>query len=249
METSGGTASKGDNSEKKRGRPEWIKSFSRYALDHNLMVVAYFLVRLYFFTIRVEWINEDAVLKHLQKGGKLIAALWHQRIIPVISYARRFSAYRPSVMISRSRDGDLVADLFSRMGFRPVRGSSSRDGSKALQAMLEDLKHHPFAVHILDGPQGPQGVIKPGLVVMAMQSGAAVIPVYASVSRAWILKNWDRSIIPKPFSRIVIRWDDPISVPREMTRQRFEEIRSGLERHMLENQREEDRRFGWQGII
>ena len=227
----------------------FIKSFSLYALKHNLMVVAYYLIRLYFLTIRIESTNEAAVLQHLQKGGKLIVALWHQRIITGIEYAGRFGSYRPSVMISSSRDGDLIASVFGRMNFRPVRGSSSLNGKKALLAMVEDLNRHPLAVQILDGPRGPRGVIKPGLIVMAEQSRVPIIPVYVSASRAWVLRSWDRCLIPKPFSKVMIHWDQPIAVPGEMDEQAFEEFRLGVERRMLENQRRYDRCFGWENLI
>lgn len=232
-----------------RGHSAAVKRLSWYALQHNLMIIAYSIVRLYFLTIRIESVNEEAVVQHLKNGGKLIAAIWHQRIISVIGYARLFGDYRPSVMISNSRDGDLVADLFGRMSFRPVRGSSSRNGRQALAAMVDDLRDHPFAVHVLDGPRGPRGVVKPGLIVMAKQSGAPIIPVYISPSRAWVLRSWDRCLVPKPFSKIVIRWDHPMAVPKETDEQAFEEIRSGIEKQMLENQRRDDGRFGWKDLI
>ena len=222
---------------------------SRYALQHNLMVIAYCLVRLYFLTIRIESVNEEAVVEHLKNGGKAIAALWHQRIIAVIGYAKRFGHYRPSVMISKSRDGDLIADIFSRMNFRPVRGSASRNGRQALAAMVNDLRDYPFAVHVLDGPKGPRGVVKPGLIVLAMQSGAPIIPVYISTSRAWVLHSWDRCLVPMPFSKIVIRWGRPTAVPKEVDEQVFEEIRLGIEKQMLENQRQDDCLFGWKELI
>lgn len=226
-----------------------LKDLTRYALQHNLMVIAYTLVRLYFLTIRIESVNEEVVVQHLKNGGKLIAALWHQRIIAVLDYAKRFGHYRPSVMISKSRDGDLIADIFSRMNFRPVRGSSSRNGKQALAAMLDDLRDHPFAVHVLDGPKGPRGVVKPGLIVLAKQSGAPIIPVYISTSRAWVLHSWDRCLVPKPFSKIVIRWGRPTAVPKEVNEQVFEEIRLGIEKQMLENQRRDDCLFGWKELI
>ena len=230
-------------------RSGFIASFSRYALHHHLLVIAYGIIRLYFLTIRIRAENEESVLRHLRQGGKLIAALWHQRILTVIGYARRFSTYRPSVMISASRDGDLIASIFSRMHFRPIRGSSSLNGKKALLALVDDLSANPFAVHILDGPQGPRGVIKPGVIVLARQSGAPVIPVYASVDRAWILRSWDRCLVPKPFSKIVIHWGQPIVVPPDINEETFEEIRSGLEKRMLQQQRECDHRYWRENLI
>lgn len=226
-----------------------IQELSRYALRYNLTVIAYYITRLYFLTVRVESVNEEAVGQHLQKGGKLFAALWHRRIIAGIGYAKCFCIYRPSVMISQSRDGDLIADVFARMNFRSVRGSSSLNGKKALMAMVDDLSRNSFGVHILDGPKGPRGVIKPGLIVLAKQSGVPNMPVYASVSRAWVLHSWDRCPVPKHFSKIIIRWDQPIAVPQEMNEHPFEEIRLKLEKHMRENQRRNDSRFAWENII
>ncbi|MBN1663753.1 MAG: lysophospholipid acyltransferase family protein [Deltaproteobacteria bacterium] len=232
-----------------RRRSDAIIAFSRYALQKNLMVIAYYLLRLYFLTMRIEAVNEDAVIKHLDEGKKAIVAIWHQRFFLVIRYALRFSRYHPSVMISQSRDGDLGADIFRRMNFRPVRGSSSRGGKQALAAMVDDLKDHSVAAHVLDGPRGPIGVMKPGLIVMAQRSGAPIIPIYVSVNRAWVLKSWDRCLIPKPFSTITFRWDEPIPVPHATHEHEFENIRLNLERHMLENQRRDDGRRGWSDLI
>lgn len=237
------------NSARNRRHSTSIKEFSRYALQHNLMIIAYYILRLYFLTIRVEAINEDAIRQHLESGNKMITAIWHQRIIAVIAYVKRFNSYRPSVMISKSRDGDLIADVYSRMNFRPIRGSSSRDGKKALAAMVDDLKDHPIAVHVLDGPKGPRGVVKPGLIVMAEKSGVPIVPIYISMSRAWVLHSWDRCLIPKPFSKIVIRWDQPKAIPRDIDEKTFEDARQGIETYMLENQRRDDCHFGWKDLI
>ena len=218
--------------------------------ERNLIIIAHGLARMYFRTIRIESFNEEMILRHLDSGGKLIAALWHQRIISVIGYAKRFGAkYHPSVMISKSRDGDLAAGIFSRMSLRPVRGSSSCDGKQALAALVDDLKDHPFAVHILDGPRGPRGVVKPGLIALAKQSGVPIVPFYLSINRAWVLRSWDRCLVPKPFSKIVVRWGRLITVPKDMDERTFEEIRLGIEKEMLIDQRIEDDRFGWKDLI
>ncbi len=97
----------------------------------------------------------------------------------------------------------MIADVCRRLDFRPVRGSSSRGGREALAAMVAELSVHPVAVHALDGPRGPRGLIKAGIIRMAQLSGAPIIPVYISVNRAWILRSWDRFIIPHPFARAI----------------------------------------------
>ncbi len=115
--------------------------------------------------------------------------------------------------------------------------------------MVDDLKDHSFAAHVLDGPQDPRDIVKPGLIVMAGQSGLPIVPFYISVSRAWVLRSRDRCLIPKPFSRIVVRWGKPRTVPGDMDERAFEDARQGIEAHMLENQREDDRRFDWTDLI
>lgn len=84
---------------------------------------------------------------------------------------------------------------------------------------------------------------------MAQLSGAKIYPVYVSFSRAWLLRSWDRFLIPKPFSRVRIRWDQPISVPANMKEQEFESIRRSLEIHMRQNQITDDRSFGQESLL
>jgi hypothetical protein len=148
-------------------------------------------------------------------------------------------------MISQSRDGDLIADVARLLNFRPVRGSSSRGGREALAAIIADLAEHPVAVHAVDGPQGPRGVIKGGLISMAQISGVPILPVSISTNRAWILKSWDRFLIPKPFSTVVVRFDEFISVPAALDQTAFETIRLDIERRMQQRHEEDDRQLGW----
>jgi hypothetical protein len=148
-------------------------------------------------------------------------------------------------MISQSRDGEMIAAVCRLLNFRPVRGSSSQGGREALAAVVEDLSHHPIAIHAVDGPQGPRGVVKAGIVRMAQLSGAPIVPVHISVDRAWVLGSWDRVLIPKPFSTVVVRWGEPIPVPAVLDEARFEGLRREVEALMRENQEEDDRQRGW----
>ncbi|MBM4271916.1 MAG: DUF374 domain-containing protein [Deltaproteobacteria bacterium] len=226
-----------------------IKHFSRFALNYGLIPCTHHLISAYFSLIKIKTINEEMVLNHLRNGQKLIVAIWHQRIPLVLSYARKFSEFKPSAMISQSRDGDIITNVAIRLNFRPVRGSSSRGGKEALSAMIADLENHQCAVHALDGPRGPRGIVKAGIVVMAQKSRVPVIPVYISVNRAWILNSWDRTLIPKPFSTVVIRWDNPIAVPEDLDNDTFESTRRQIEEHMKENQTRDDFALGWKSSL
>jgi lysophospholipid acyltransferase (LPLAT)-like uncharacterized protein len=219
-----------------------IKKLSTFAIRHGLIPIAHWILRIYLLMVRIRIFHEEELFDHLHRGGKGIIAFWHQRIFLVVSYAGRFREFSP---ISQSRDGDLIADVARRLNFRPVRGSSSRGGREALAAVVAELSAHPLAVHAVDGPQGPRGLIKAGIIRMAQLSGAPIIPVYISVNRAWVLGSWDRFLIPKPFSTVWIRWDEPIPVPATLDNDAFETLRLEIEKRMRDNQEEDDRKCGW----
>jgi lysophospholipid acyltransferase (LPLAT)-like uncharacterized protein len=207
--------------------------------------LAYHLIRFYLSLVRIRVVNEDALLNHLKNGGKGIAAFWHQRFFGALGYAKKFSTLAPSVIISQSRDGEMIARVVTHLGFRPIRGSSSRGGKEALAAIIEDLAINPTAIHAVDGPQGPKGVVKSGLIRMAQLSRAAIFPLYISANRAWITRSWDQFLIPKPFSQILIRWGDPIFVPENMDSTTFEAIRLDIENRMIQGHGQDDRNWGW----
>ena len=222
-----------------------VKGLSRFAIKYGLIPILYAIIRLYFCLIRVRAIGEDSIMQHLQQGGKAIAAIWHQRIFLVLTYARRFGKFVPAVMISQSRDGDIIADVCRRLNFRPVRGSSSRGGREALTKIIADLADHSCAVHAVDGPRGPRGVIKAGLISMAQLSGVPIVPLAISVSRAWVLNSWDRFLIPKPCSTVFIHWGTLIAVPPSLDPSAFETLRREVEAKFRSMQDDADRQCGW----
>ncbi|MDI6726090.1 MAG: lysophospholipid acyltransferase family protein [Smithellaceae bacterium] len=228
-----------------------IKRLVRATIRYGLIPVVYWIIRLYLWTVKVTIVGEDALFAHLDGGGKGIIGVWHQRIFGALSFMHRMGRYSPSAIVSQSRDGDLIARVFEICHIRPFRGSSSRGGRQAYQEILADLALHPLAAHALDGPQGPRWVVKPGLVAIARASQAPVIPVYISINRAWALRSWDRQLIPKPFSRIIIYWDRPIEVPEKLDEVEFEAARAALEGLMKNRQQALDDacRSGKKGVI
>ncbi|MBN2568411.1 MAG: lysophospholipid acyltransferase family protein [Deltaproteobacteria bacterium] len=227
-----------------------MKKFRSLLFRNPLLVsLLYHFIRLYLSTCRLQVINEHPILNQLNGGCKVVAALWHQRFFGLIGYARKFCIYEPSAIISRSDDGEMIAQLALRLGFRPIRGSSTSGGRQALMAMVDDLAHNQVAAHAVDGPQGPRGLVKAGLIKIAQLSGAAIIPVYVSMNRAWRLNSWDRFLIPKPFSRIVLEWGDPIVVPPELDPDAFENFRLDVEGKMKNGHTKLDQSMGWENRL
>jgi lysophospholipid acyltransferase (LPLAT)-like uncharacterized protein len=196
------------------------------------------LVRLISRTYRYRLVDADNERGVLSAYGTVVYASWHQRFFPGIAF---FATRKPiAIMISQSRDGEMIARVVDILGWRSVRGSSSRGGMRALKEMRVLTRRGYRIGHIVDGPQGPFGVVKPGLLTIAQFAGAPVVPVITSAQRCWVFNSWDRFMVPKPFSNVLIRFGPPIPVPRRMTANAFEALRQDMEERIKELYAETD---------
>jgi lysophospholipid acyltransferase (LPLAT)-like uncharacterized protein len=146
------------------------------------------------------------------KTRPAIYCFWHRCVFPA-AYLFRDHAIR--VLTSRSYDGEYIARVIERLGFRAVRGSSSRGAVQSLRELQRDLELGEYVAFTIDGPRGPRYVAKPGPVHLARITGSPIFCFFVAVERAWILKTWDAFIIPKPFSRIHCYVRTPITVSAE----------------------------------
>ncbi len=192
----------------------------------------YLLIRIVGSTLRYTLIAEPGCLAD-EHGFTLpsIWCFWHRCVIPS---AYRFRRQKIAVMTSRSFDGEYIARIIRRLGFIPVRGSSSRGAVGALIGMRRQLELGHAAVFTIDGPRGPRYVAKPGPVLLAKKTGVPIGCFYVAVQRAWVLNSWDRMLIPKPFSRAVVYASSPIYVPPQATKEQMsllhQQMQSTLER-------------------
>lgn len=172
-------------------------------------------------------------------GEPWLLAVWHGKLLTCLPH---FGRYGPFTMISQSRDGDRISAVAGALGVVPVRGSTSRGGSRALLQAVRLLRSgHPGA-HIVDGPRGPAQHIKPGLLLMAQRSGAPIVPLYAGSSRRWVAeRSWDRMEVPLPFSRVLYRLGPPRGISRDADAPLLEQLRAELEQEMREAQDQVDR--------
>ncbi len=185
-------------------------------------------------------------MEFLRSGRKGVGAVWHQRFVGVLGYVRKFRYLSLSVMISMSRDGDWIAPVANGSACGPSGVPAHGGEREALAAMVQDLATNQVAVHVVDGPQGPKGVVKPGLVRLAQLSRGVILPIYISVDRAWVTRSWDRCLIPKPFSQVLVRFGDFIDVPEQMDSEAFEALRLEVEKRIIEGHAQDDLNFGWE---
>jgi len=205
----------------------------RYVLTNRLEGLLYYLIRAYSWTFRLRVENEKRWMDYLQKGGRVLLCCWHQQFFSAIRHFKSYAPYHPALMISKSKDGEIIASIAEKTGWRTVRGSSSRDGGQALKEMIDHLKTYGFAGHVVDGPRGPAGVVKAGVVKLARATGALVVPFYIKADRAWFFNSWDRFLLPKPFARVTLEFGEMLDLTAGESEDDFERQRQRLEQIML----------------
>lgn len=172
----------------------------------------------------------------------LLGALWHRSVFMA---AHQFRDRRAVVIVSRSRDGDWIEALLSRLGYAPSpRGSSSRGGAMALRQQIRTVRETGAGALLCDGPRGPAGVAKPGVLLLARACRTPLRPIALSARPALRFGSWDRMLLPLPFARVVCAYGDPIPVPHDADDAALEACRSRLERALTQLTAEADRRLG-----
>ena len=169
----------------------------------------------------------QAEYQQAHPGGNLLYATWHRGLIYCLYYYRFRDVV---VMASASTDGELAARAAKRFGWIPVRGSSSRRGSRAFRQMETLVKKGHSAGIVADAPRGPAHVAKMGIIMLSKRTHLPIMPVIWSAERCWRVKSWDRTIIPKPFSRVVGLFPpELIQVPRDADKAECERYRHPLD--------------------
>ncbi|MBC7540018.1 MAG: lysophospholipid acyltransferase family protein [Bacteriovorax sp.] len=184
----------------------------------------YFCIRLLNLTYRYEFIG----LEHKQKvqathpQKTFTYALWHQNLIGAIfsHIGEHFT-----MVISESKDGELVAVTCEKFGHHPARGSSTRGGKKAMIEIVKNMKKGFPGALTVDGPKGPAHMVKPGIIEIARLCKCAILPLSPYADKNWVFKkSWDQFRIPKPFTKIIVVIGEPIYIGEEMIRDNYDDI-------------------------
>jgi lysophospholipid acyltransferase (LPLAT)-like uncharacterized protein len=173
-----------------------------------LSLAGYLFLRTLHATLRVRHVRAH----NLVDAPQHIIAFWHESILMAMHMRWR----RPTTaMISRSKDGEIVARVLDLYGAETVRGSSTRGGEVALREVLRDIRAGKNVGITPDGPKGPRHIAKDGVVYIAKVSGLPVVPVYFTARRKKRLRSWSQEVVPLPFSKALFLYGDPILVPRD----------------------------------
>jgi hypothetical protein len=196
-------------------------------------VVKLFL-SVFWLTCRVEKIiGDEHAQKLIAKGEPIIPCYWHQMHIFGSWYMKQLQkrGLKIGFLISPSVDGEIPAKIAESWGAVAIRGSSNRTGARALRDMYNTImKDKVSPVTTSDGPNGPIHVFKQGAVMLAQITQSPMLPIAYAASRYWEVNSWDKFIIPKPFSRIVIAVGAPHYIEKKSDAETLE-----LERIAMEN--------------
>ena len=150
-----------------------------------------------------------------RKGEQTIIAFWHGRLL-MMPFAS--PGTRATILISPHRDGEYITRIAQRLGFMVERGSATRGGARGFRQLIHWLKSGSNVVITPDGPKGPPGRVKSGVIELSRLSGMPILPAAFGAWPRIELQSWDRFIMPYPFARGVYVWGAPLYVPPELSK-------------------------------
>lgn len=177
-------------------------------------------------TLRVTFSWEEGSIGSMDNVYPGIYPFWHRC---VLGAAWIFRGRNFAVLTSRSRDGEYIARVIRRFGFVPIRGSSSRGGQRGLLEIDTFVKNGGAAAFTIDGPRGPRFVAKRGPVLLARTTGVAITAFYVAMEKAWVINTWDAMMIPRPFSRALVRVARKIFVPPDASDEQLSAAHSEMQ--------------------
>ena len=162
------------------------------------------------------------------KDKPVIFALWHAHQCALYANEDRGSL---NVMISKSNDGDIIAAATEHMGIRVVRGYYKRAGASASLAMIEKLEQGENAAITIDGPRGPKGKVKDGVINIAKLTQIPIVPMTWYSPSKWLLKfnTWDEFRFPFLGVKTIAVYGEPIYIPADCTKEEAETYRQKVE--------------------
>lgn len=188
------------------------------------------VIRLLRALMRIEFVGEEIPRAFWQRGEHVLLAFWHDQLLLMVKGYRGPGA---RILISASKDGELIARTMACFGQGAVRGSSTRGGRAAFRELLE-LAREPYDLVITpDGPKGPRHQVKEGLVQLARLTDRPVIPMAFACSRGHRFASWDRFLLPYPFCRGVFAFGTALHYEKGEPAEKFQ-VR--LQRAMEENE-------------
>ena len=195
-----------------------IKNFLKnYFIKKFLSLIGALYVYIVYISSQKTFINKDNFNKLILENKSFIYALWHDQLL--LSPFTWQTRNRIDILISKHKDGDIIADLIKYHGFNSIRGSTNNPSKEkekntisSIRKIIKTLKANVSIGITPDGPRGPRHKVSEGTINIARISNKKILPMALAYKEQWVLNTWDKFIIPKPFNKICIVWGDPIDI-------------------------------------
>jgi hypothetical protein len=190
-------------------------------------------------TLKFEYRNDDRIAELCKQGARFVLSFWHENI-PMGAFAARhmmdLGVGYCATLTSLSQDGEYLTRTCHQFGIETVRGSSTRGGRDALKVLEQYIETRGHVGVAVDGPRGPRHKSKLGVAIVAKDTGAMILPLSIQYSNAWRLGSWDKSAIPKPFSKCIFTFHEPFVVSRKAGREELEAACARLDAALLQGE-------------
>ncbi len=203
------------NQRKRTQRRKKLHAFLQHPFVQTLMVniVASYL-RFIYWSSRKIIIHKERSEQFITGQQNMLGCFWHGRLC--FAPATWFLGKHPvSMLISNHSDGQLISAVINKLHIQTIKGSTGKEGIKALKEVVDTVTHKHSVCLTPDGPRGPRFKASEGIIAAARLSGAPIIPAGLSYSHVKIIKSWDRFFLPFPFGRLAIVWGEPLYIPKE----------------------------------
>ncbi len=214
------------------------KSLKKILQDFVIFLLPYYL-KILIKTSKVVVLNKQVIEPHLNDSKPFILALWHCNAFTGPILLRDMDLY---VLISQSRDGDLIDRIVKKFRNNSVRGSTTRGGIQALKILVKLGREGKRILITPDGPKGPAFKVQPGIISLASVTGLPIIPFHHESLKQIKAKSWDKVRIPSLFNTIIIRYGDPIYIPNKLDHQKLEYYCNLVENQMMKNLMETEKK-------
>ena len=199
-----------------------------FFLKYIISFIGAAYVFLVFYTSSLKLHDRKIINELFKNNENFIYAFWHDQLLMCpFSWMNKSNIF---VLISNHRDGDIISKLISFLGFKSIRGSTSKpkknknnNSLSAARKIIKSLNNGNSIGIAPDGPRGPRHIVSEGIIQIAKISGKKIIPVSLGFKSKWTINTWDKFIVPRIFNTINIHWGNPIII-KDMGNERYQEI-------------------------
>lgn len=199
------------------------------------------LVRLWNWSLRKRICSDELEEKDgwVEVPG-MIVLVWHQRLFTL---ATSFPNSGFRTLVSQHDDGEMLARVLKRLGLETIRGSTTRGFVGAIRELVSNPDEDVRIAITPDGPRGPPMKLQQGAIYIASKTGLPILVTSIGLSSCWTFSSWDRFMLPRPFSRALLRVGKLIRIPPDLNREEIEQWRIKVEKAMCETLADTDERF------